>query len=191
MPSLLVILIGTALVNTFALMHDDEALGGSRQSGSIASAIRIGGASLVTLLLAVVVSKILWIVLPPLPADVALLVYSLAVVAIAIGLHRLTRSRLPRLRRSMASSPIMMVANCLALGVVLLAPLATDSFASVLLYSAALSVGFVALLAVFVALTARIAEYEVPAIFRLAPITLISAGLTALALMGFSGLLRG
>jgi Na+-translocating ferredoxin:NAD+ oxidoreductase subunit A len=191
MPSLLVILIGTVLVNTFLLMQDDAALGGSRQSGSIASAIRIGGASLATLLLAVAVAKILWLALPQLPADVVLLVYSLAVVAMALGLHQITRHRLPRLRRSMASSPIMMVANCLALGVLLLAPLAANSFASVLRYAAALGVGFVALLAVFVALTARIAEPEVPAIFRLAPITLISAGITALALMGFSGLLRG
>ena len=60
-----------------------------------------------------------------------------------------------------------------------------------IVYVAALAAGFVALLVLFVALIARITEREVPTAFRLAPIAFISAGLTALALMGFTGLLRG
>src|SRR5262249_49277384 len=111
---LLVILIGAVLVNTFLLMHDDEALGGDRQSGSTANAIRMAGGSLVTLFLAATLAKILWLLLPSLPGDTLVLVYSIGVVSIAIGLHRLTRHRLPRLRRSLASSPILIVGNCLA-----------------------------------------------------------------------------
>jgi electron transport complex protein RnfA len=188
---LLVILIGAVLVNTFLLMHDDETLGGDRKSGSTANAIRIAGASLVTLVLAATLAKILWALLPELPGDVLLLVYAIGVVSIAVGLHRITRSRLPRLRRSLASSPILIVGNCLALGTLLLRSIETESVFLVALYAALLGAGFVILLALFVALVARVTEREVPAAFRLAPIALISAGLTALALMGFTGLLRG
>lgn len=187
---LLVILIGTVLTNTFVLMHDDEALGGDRQNGSIANAIRIGGATCATLIPSVLLSKWLWLVLSPAPRDALLLVYSLGVVTIAIGLHFIARTRLPRLRRSLASSPVLIVANCLALGTLLLAPLDTASADAMLGYAVALGIGFGVLLTVFVALTARITEYEVPAAFRLAPITLISAGLTALALLGFAGVLQ-
>ena len=171
-------------------MHNDEALGGDRHSGSIANAIRIAGASLVTLVLAVVLTQALTVALPSFPADVVLLVYCTAVVAIAIGLHRVTRNRLPRLRRSLASSPILIVGNCLALGTVLIGFMHAQPFHAIF-YALALGSGFVVVLVLFVALTSRITEREVPAAFRLAPITLISAGLTALALMGFTGLLSG
>ena len=190
MSSLLVILIGTVLTNTFLLMHNDESLGGNRHSGSIASAIRIAGASLVTLVAAVILTLIL-VAFVPTPIDTLLLVYSAAVVAIAVGLHRVTRNRLPRLRRSLASSPILIVGNCLALGTILFATMASAQPFKSTLYALALGMGFVIVLVMFVALTARITEREVPTAFRLAPITLISAGLTALALMGFTGLLRG
>jgi electron transport complex protein RnfA len=191
MSSLLVILIGTVLTNTFLLMHNDEALGGDRHNGSIASAIRIAGASLVTLVAAIAVSVILAALIPGAPADALLLAYCTSLVAIAVGLHRVTRDRLPRLRRSLASSPILIVGNCLALGTVLVPLLASGQPFKAILYAVALGLGFVIVLASFVALAARISEREVPVAFRLAPITLISAGLTALALMGFTGLLRG
>jgi Na+-translocating ferredoxin:NAD+ oxidoreductase subunit A len=191
MSSLLVILIGTVLTNTFLLMHSDEALGGDRHSGGIANAIRIAGASLVTLVAAVIITLIGTALFSPTSADVLLLVYCTSVVTIAIGLHRLTRNRLPRLRRSLASSPILIVANCLSLGTVLLTLMAGSQPFKAILYAFALGLGFVIVLVLFVALISRIFESEVPAAFRFAPITLISAGLTALALMGFTGLLRG
>jgi Na+-translocating ferredoxin:NAD+ oxidoreductase subunit A len=191
MSSLLVILIGTVLVNTFLLMQDDEALGGDRKTGSIAYAIRIAGATLATLMLAVVLTLVLWWLLPPAPSDALLLAYGGSVAAIAIGLHRVTRRRFPRLRRSLASSPILIVCNCLALGAVLLTIMASNQPFKAILYALSLSLGFALVLALFVALASRITEREVPGPFRLAPITFISAGLTALALMGFTGLLRG
>ena len=190
MSSLLVILIGTVLVNTFLLMHDDESLGGTRHQGSIANAIRISGATSVALVLSTVISHIVWRVLPTLPNDALLFVYALVVVSITVGIDRFTRSRLPRLARALASSPLLVVSNSLALGVVLLDTMA-NSFALSFVYSVALGLAFAVALALFVALIARITESEVPTAFRLTPITMISAGLLTLALMGFTGILRG
>jgi Na+-translocating ferredoxin:NAD+ oxidoreductase subunit A len=189
MSSLLVILIGTVLTNTFLLMHNDEALGGDRHSGSTANAIRIAGATLVTLVLAIAFTLMFAAALAPISSDVLLLVYCICIVAIAIGLHRLTRNRLPRLRRSLASSPLLIVGNCLSLGTVLIAVMNGKPLQAIL-FAVALGMAFVAVLVLFVALTSRITESQVPTAFRLAPITLISAGLTALALMGFTGLVR-
>jgi electron transport complex protein RnfA len=192
MSSLLVILIGTALVNTFLLMHEDESLGGDRQSGSIANAIRIAGATLITLVCAVALTHIAWslFAIDESLADALLLLYSALVVGIAIALHRFTNDRLPRLRRALTTAPILIVGNCLGLGTLLLGIMATASIAQVLIAVASLGLGFVLLLVSFVALVARVTEREVPTPFQLAPITLISAGLTALALMGFTGLFR-
>src|SRR5712672_3654654 len=138
MSSLLVILIGTVLVNTFLLMHNDEALGGDRASGSIAIAIRVAIATLVTEILAVILALLVTNLLPNVPGDAVLFIFSFAVVAIVIGLHRVTRRRLPLLRRSLASSPVLVVSNCLALGAILLRPMSTERALIALLYSCAL-----------------------------------------------------
>jgi electron transport complex protein RnfA len=190
MQSFLVILIGTVLVNTFLLMHNDESLGGGRDSGSIANAIRLANASVITLVLAVVLTIAVWPALGRTPGDVMMFVYSFAVVAIAIGLHRLTRRRLPLLRRSLAISPILIVSNCLALGAILLNAMFSASRWIALADALALAVGFAGMLTIFATLASRIMQREVPAAFRVAPITLVSAGLFALALMGFTGLVR-
>ena len=190
MSSLLVILIGTVLVNTFLLMQDDESLGGTRQHGSIASAIRVASASSVALVIAAMIANMIWCLLPPLPTDSLLFVYALTVVGITVSIDRFTRSRLPRLRRALSISPLLVVSNSLALGVVLLGTIATDP-ALTILFGCALGVAFAGALALFVALVSRITEREVPIAFRLTPITFISAGLFTLALMGFTGILRG
>jgi electron transport complex protein RnfA len=76
------------------------------------------------------------------------------------------------------------------LGTLLLPAMTGHSLGETFVAAAALGTGFAIVLVSFIALAARITEQEVPNAFRLAPITLISAGLTALALMGFTGLLR-
>jgi electron transport complex protein RnfA len=190
MSSLLVILIGTVLVNTFLLMQDDEALGGSRQRGSITSAIRIAGATSVVLIVAAVAANLLWRFFKPLPSDALLFVYAMTVATIAVLLDRLTRNRLPRLGRALASAPLLAVSNSLALGTGLLTPMSND-ITSTILGALVLALAFVIALALFVALVSRITEREVPTAFQVTPITFVSAGLFTLALMGFTGLLRG
>jgi Na+-translocating ferredoxin:NAD+ oxidoreductase subunit A len=190
MESLLVILIGTVLVNTFLLMHDDPTLAGDRSGGVVVNAIRIANASLITLVLAVWLTLAIWPLFGNTPGDVMMLVYSFAVVTIAIGLHRITRRRLPLLRRSLATSPILVVSNCLALGAALLNAMYSAPIFDAVGDSLALAVGFAAMLIVFATLASRITQSEVPVAFRVAPITLVSAGLVALALLGFTGLVR-
>src|SRR5215831_2984034 len=119
MSSILVVLIGTVLVNAFLLMHHDEALGGDRDRGGGANAIRIGSASAVTVFLATALTLSVWRLVVGAPDEVSLFIYAFSIVAIVIGLHRLTRRRLPRLRRSLASSPLLIVSNGLALGAIL------------------------------------------------------------------------
>jgi Na+-translocating ferredoxin:NAD+ oxidoreductase subunit A len=187
---LLVALIGTVLTNTFLLMHNDESLGGDRRSGSTANAIRIGGGTWTTMLLAAILAALVRYAFTNLPTDTTLLLYAFWVVIVAILLHRMTRRRLPKLRRSLASSPVLIVANSLALGTLLLRSMSDDPWYLAVFYAVVLGAAFLGALALFVALVARITENEVPAAFRLAPVTFISAGLFSLALMGFTGLIR-
>ena len=60
-----------------------------------------------------------------------------------------------------------------------------------IVYGFGASVGFGLVLVLFAALRARLVAADVPLAFRGAPIALVTAGLMALAFMGFAGLGRG
>lgn len=201
MSSLLLILIGTVLVNTFLITQSIGDADADRHFGVVATAIRIAGATLATLLLSCMLTTALaWQIIPQLLAahlkDTLLLAYAVVVVGTAILLHRATRERLPKLRRSLASSPVLIVSNCLALGGSLLGSDVLNwsgehVLRSLLFGTLALGLAFGLTLTMFAALNERIEKRAVPPAFRQAPITMISAGLLALALMGFTGLWRG
>jgi electron transport complex protein RnfA len=190
MAYLLVILIGTVLINTFLLMRNDQSLGGTRHEGAIASAIRIGGATSVVLISSSLVTSALWKPLDILPRDVLLFFFALVVVASAVTLDRITGNRFPKLERALSTSPILTISNSLAIGTGLLTPIG-NGIATALSSATLLSVSFVAASTVFVALVSRVAIREIPVAFRSTPITFVTAGLFTLALMGFTGLLRG
>ncbi len=191
MSSLLVILIGTVLVDTFLLMQNDEALSGTRQGGGITSAMRIAGGTFTVLTVSALTAHSLWQAFESLPSDALLFLYALMVVAVAVLLDRVTRNRFLVLERALARSPLLVVGNSIALGTGMLPLMSGGDTATVLLNVCTLGISFIAALTLFVALVSRITAREVPVAFRSAPITLVSAGLLTLALMGFTGLLRG
>jgi len=190
--SLLVILIGTVLVNTFLLLHDDPALFASHDrdlapQDQVARGLRIAGATAVALVTSSTLTAVVWSFLPSLPGDVALYVFALSVVALTFVIDAFARRYVPHLARALAISPLLVIGNSLALGTTLLTAM-TASILRTFGYAVALGIGFAITLAIFVGLIARIDMPAVPAPFRGAPIILISAGLLALALMGLSGI---
>ncbi|MET0985430.1 MAG: Rnf-Nqr domain containing protein, partial [Steroidobacteraceae bacterium] len=78
--------------------------------------------------------------------------------------------------------------NCSVFAVALLHSTLFADFGATLLLGIIVGVGFEFALYVFTEQQARIARVPAPAPFRGAPLTLISAGLMALALMGLQGL---
>jgi Na+-translocating ferredoxin:NAD+ oxidoreductase subunit A len=173
MTALLVIVIGTVLVNTFLLTRRDQAL-------DVAEPQDVATATLIALPLAVALTQALAWMIPSALRDVLVLIYALCALVAAVTVHAFKPTR----------APLLVVGNCLALGVVLLNASGTATSIAIVMFAIALGLGFALLLSLFVALNAR-ADQDVPAPFRDAPITLISAGITALALMGFTGLWRG
>ncbi|MET0660813.1 MAG: Rnf-Nqr domain containing protein [Steroidobacteraceae bacterium] len=79
--------------------------------------------------------------------------------------------------------------NCSVFAVALLHSTLLTDFGTALLLGIAVGVGFEFALYVFTEQQKRVARVPAPAPFRGAPLTLISAGLMALALMGLQGLL--
>jgi electron transport complex protein RnfA len=84
----------------------------------------------------------------------------------------------------------LITTNCVVLGVALLNAQQQHNFVRSALYGFGAATGFGLVLVMFAAMRERIAFADVPVTFRGSPIGLITAGLMALAFMGFTGLAR-
>jgi electron transport complex protein RnfA len=84
----------------------------------------------------------------------------------------------------------LITTNCAVLGVALLNVQARHSLLEALLYGLGAAAGFALVLLLFAQLSQRLALADTPAALRGTPIALITAGLMALAFMGFVGMDR-
>lgn len=85
---------------------------------------------------------------------------------------------------------MLMTTNCAVLGIALAGIALMNSFMEAMMFGAATGLAFGAMFALFTAMQQRLRNANVPAIFRDAPVALITVGLMALAFMGFTGLIR-
>ena len=84
----------------------------------------------------------------------------------------------------------LITTNCAVLGVALLNVQIGHGFIESALYGFGAAVGFSLVLVLFSTLRERLVAADVPAAFQGVPIALITAGLMALAFMGFAGMVR-
>jgi electron transport complex protein RnfA len=85
----------------------------------------------------------------------------------------------------------LITTNCAVLGVALLNIQESHGFLESLFYGLGAALGFSLVMVLFAGVRERIAAADVPAPFQGASIALITAGLMALAFMGFTGLVKG
>lgn len=116
------------------------------------------------------------------------LAYTLSVL-MAVGLLRqLLRLFFPVLYRHLNEDLSQTVYNCAVLGVAFIITLRNYSLPQTLLYALASGVGILGVLVIFTGMQDQASFDNCPKVFRGLPIQLITAGLMALALMGFYGL---
>ena len=95
---------------------------------------------------------------------------------------------LPALYQALGVFLPLITTNCAVLGVVLVNVQEGYNFLLSVLNGAAGGLGFTVAIVLFASLRERVNKTDTPECFRGYPITLIAAGLLALAFMGFSGL---
>jgi electron transport complex protein RnfA len=177
--------MGTVVVNAFLLTAEDN-----HDAERLADTWRIAGATLLTVVLA---APFMFAVQAALNHyalhDIDVFVNAMIVAGVALSLTYVARENLPILNRSMRSAPLLIVSNGIALVTALRGLPPESSTGHFIFRACAMTAGFGLLLIGFVALCERINQCDVPASFRRAPVVFISAGLVALALMGFTGVL--
>ena len=111
------------------------------------------------------------------------------VIAAAVQFTEMViRKMSPALFRTLGIYLPLITTNCAVLGVALLLVEGRYGFVESTLFAFASSVGYSLVMVVFAGLRERLALAEVPAIMAGPPIGFITAGLLALAFMGFSGI---
>ena len=117
-----------------------------------------------------------------------ILVYVLLVLGSVALVRQGLRLFFPVLYRNLNEYLSHVVDNCAVLGVAFIITLRSYSFIQALLYALASGVGILGVLVIFTGMQDQASFDNCPKVFRGLPIQMITAGLMALALMGFYGL---
>ncbi len=190
MKHYLLLLLSTILVNNFVLVKFlglCPFLGVSRK---IKSALSMGLATTFVLSLASVSSYLLYhYLLIPLELQYLRTISFIVVIAVLVQLTEIIIHYFsPTLHRILGLYLPLITTNCAVLGVALLNIQADHNLFESLLFGIGTAIGFTLVLVLFAALRERIDVADVPRPFQGASIGLITAGLMAMAFMGFTGL---
>jgi electron transport complex protein RnfA len=161
-------------------------------SNKLEGAIGMSVATLFVLTLSSVTSYLLsTYLLKPLGLEYLSTLGFILVIATVVQLTEMVmRKSSPLLYRILGIFLPLITTNCAVLGVALLNMQEQHNLLQSALYGFGAAAGFGLVLVMFAAMRERIAHADVPVHFKGAPIGLITAGLMALAFMGFTGLAR-
>jgi len=190
MKHYLLLLLSTIFVNNFVLVKFlglCPFLGVSRK---IKSALSMGLATTFVLSLASVSSYLLYnYLLVPLELQYLRTISFIVVIAVLVQLTEIIIHYFsPALHRVLGLYLPLITTNCAVLGVALLNIQAEHNLLESLFFGIGTAMGFTLVLVLFAALRERIDVADVPRPFQGASIGLITAGLMAMAFMGFTGL---
>jgi len=190
MTEYLLILVSTVLVNNFVLTRFLGVCPFMGVSNKLEGAMGMAVATTFILTLASVASYVLYqYVLKPLSLEYLSILGFILVIAVAVQLtEMILRRSNPVLYRLLGVFLPLIASNCIILGVALLNVQQQHNLLQSALYGFGAAAGFGLVLVMFAAMRERIASADVPLPFKGAPIGLMTAGLMALAFMGFSGL---
>jgi electron transport complex protein RnfA len=190
MTELLLLALGASLVNNFVLTNFLGLCPFVGVSRRFEAAAGMALATLFVLTLASGLGFALWQwVLVPLGLEhLRTLVFILLIAGVVQLTELLVRATSPLLHQLLGIFLPLITTNCAVLGVALLNVERQHGLLESLLFGASAGAGFGLALLLFTALRERLETADLPAAFRGAPIALLTAGLMALAFMGFAGL---
>jgi electron transport complex protein RnfA len=190
MTEILLLLLGAVLVNNFVLTQFLGLCPFMGVSGKLESAIGMGAATTFVLTLSSICSYLVYRYLL-LPFDLVFLrtISFILVIAVVVNFTEMVmHKQSPVLYKVLGIFLPLITTNCAVLGVALLNTNRAHTFVQSVFYGFGAAVGFSLVLILFSAMRERLAAADVPEPFQGPSIALITAGLMALAFMGFAGL---
>lgn len=192
MSDLVLILVGTVLVNNFVLTRFLGLCPFMGVSRNLEAAFGMSLATAFVLTLSSAVAYLLHeYLLVPLELQYLKTVAFILVIAASVQFTEIMVRRLSPLLEQVLGIYIPLIAtNCAVLGVALLNVQEASGFIESVFFGFGAAAGFALVLTLFAAIRERLDAADVPLPFRGTAIALVTAGLMSLAFMGFSGMAR-
>jgi len=189
MADTLLLFVSAVLVNNFVLAQFLGLCPFVGVSRRLPDAFAMGLATSFVMALAAAICHLLdRYVLVPLGLEIFSIVTFIFVVASLVQLvERVLRATSPLLHEVLGIYLPLITTNCAVLGLVLITQRDGLGFADTVVYAIGAAAGFTLVIAMFAALREQFAHARVPAPFRGSPLVLVTAGILALAFMGFKG----
>ena len=190
MKGLILIIVGTALINNVVLsqfLGICSFLGVSKQMKASAS---LGGAVIFVITIASAVAWLLYhFILEPLHLDfMKTIVFILVIAALVQIVEMFLKKKSPGVYKALGIFLPLITTNCAVLGVALTNVQNGYNFLESVLAGLGTGVGYTIAIVLLAGIRSRIDEEALPAPLRGAPIVLIAAALMSIAFMGFAGL---
>ncbi len=184
--------ISAVLVNNFVLVQFLGLCPFMGVSGKLETAIGMSAATTFVLTIASVCSYLTNnFILAPLGLEYLQTISFILVIAVVVQFTEMVVHKTsPLLHRVLGVFLPLITTNCAVLGVALLNVNKDHGFIESLVFGFGAAAGFSLVLVLFAAMRERIAVADVPVHFQGAAIGMITAGLMALAFMGFAGLVQ-
>jgi len=192
MTEFAVILLSAVLVNNYVLTKFLGICPFLGVSGKLETAI---GMSFAVMFVMTLASTASWLIqqLILIPLDLVYLqtvFFILIIAALVQFVEMVMHKTSPVLYQGLGIFLPLITTNCAVLGVAILNVQQDYSFFSSVLYGFGAAVGFALVLILFAGLRERLEGAPIPEVFKGSPISLITAGMMALAFMGFAGLVK-
>ena len=188
---LILIFFSAAIVNNFVLAYFLGICPFIGVSGKITSAFSMGMATTFVMTIASIVTWLIYhLILVPFSLEFLQYVSFILVIASLVQFVEMFVKKVSQpLYRALGIFLPLITTNCAILGLALFMILRDYSFIQGIVYGLGAGGGFTLAITVMAGIREELDLADVPKPFQGAPITLVVAGLLALAFMGFSGLI--
>ena len=188
--SIFALIIGAIFVNNVVLAQFLGICPFLGVSKDVKSSVGMGGAVLFVMLLATLVTYlIMQFVLVPLHLEyMQTIAYILVIAALVQMVEIVLKKIAPALYQALGVFLPLITTNCAVLGVAILVVQKNMNLLQSVVYSASIAVGFTLALVIFAGIREQMELTGVPKGMKGVPIALVTAGILAMAFMGFNGL---
>lgn len=185
-----IIIIGAIFVNNIVLSQFLGICPFLGVSTKVETSLGMGAAVTFVMALASVAAYLLqYYVLVPLGIQyMQTIVFILVIAALVQMVEIILKKVSPALYQALGIFLPLITTNCAVLGVAILLVQKEFNLPQAVVYSVSIAIGFSLALTLFAGLRERLELNDVPKAMRGTPIALITAGILAMAFMGFSGL---
>lgn len=189
---IILIAVSAALVNNVVLSQFLGLCPFLGVSRNMKSAAGMGVAVIFVIAISSAVSSLIYqFVLIPFHIEyLQTIVFILVIAALVQFVEMFLKKAMPALHKTLGVYLPLITTNCAVLGVALNNVTAEYNFLESVVNGVGTAVGFTIAIVILAGLREKMEDNDIPAPFRGMPIVLLTAGLMAIAFMGFSGLIR-